>query len=93
MTKDVGILILGLLVAATPYLGFPASYERLIFVVAGLLIAILAFLIRGDFSLFSIEERTGDTFVENGSEHREVVSDGVMTEGTDTQHEGHQETH
>lgn len=73
MTKDVGILILGLLVAAMPFLGFPGNVKTIVFVVAGLLIALLAFLIRGDFSLFRIE-RTGNTFVENSDDHSRGVS-------------------
>lgn len=68
MTKDVGILILGLIVAATPFLGFPSNIKTFILVVCGLLVALLAFLIRGDFSLFRIERR-GDTFVENGGDY------------------------
>lgn len=75
MTKDVGILILGLIVAAMPFLGFPGGIKTVVFVVAGLLIALLAFLIRGDFSLFRIE-RTGNTFVENDRDH----SGGAMNE-------------
>ena len=64
MTKDVGILILGLVVAGMPFLGFPVNIERTILVIAGLAIALLAFLIRGDFSLFAVT-KTGDTFTEN----------------------------
>ena len=80
MSKDVGILILGLLTAAMPYLGFPANYERIIFVVVGLSVAVLAFLIRGDKSLFTIQ-RKGDTFSENNPEERVSVGDGIITEG------------
>lgn len=65
MTKDVGILILGLLVAAMPFLGFPSSFETVFFVGAGLLIAGMAFLIRGDFSYFHMPEKT-DTYAQNG---------------------------
>ena len=86
MTKDVGILILGLLTAAMPYLGFPTSYENIIFVAMGLSIATLAFLIRGDMSLFKIE-RSGDTFTDSSQEERHVVGDGIQTEGTETNHE------
>ena len=89
MTKDVGILILGLLVAAMPYLGFTATQERLILVVMGLSIAVLAFLIRGDISFFSIE-RNGGTFVENAPD-RKSVGDGIVTEGTDMNHEERKE--
>ena len=82
MTKDVWILVLGLLVAATPFLGFPISIENIIFVIAGLAIAILAFLVRGESDFFSIE-RSSDTFVENSNPKRAVVSDGISVEGED----------
>jgi|GEM_PF-644414 len=90
MTKDVSILILGLLTAAMPYLGFPANYEQIIFVVVGLTIAVLAFLIRGDISLFTIE-RSGDTFIENKPEKKPTMGDGIMTEGTEMNHEERKE--
>ena len=86
MTKDVGILILGLLTAAMPYLGFPTNYENIIFVVVGLSIAVLAFLIRGDMSLFKIE-RSGDTFTDSSNNERQVVGDGIDTEGAEMNHE------
>lgn len=85
MTKDVGILILGLIVAAMPFLGFPVRIENILYVVSGLLIALLAFLIRGDFSLLRIE-RTGDTFVENGRDYSKPMPDGVVA-GKESGHE------
>ena len=85
MTKDVGILVLGLLVAAMPYLGFPAHIERIILVIIGLIIALLAFLLRGDFSLFSIE-RKADTFVEEGPGRRGALDEAV-TRDTEEQYE------
>lgn len=86
MTKDVGILILGLLTAAMPYLGFPTNYENMIFVVMGLSIALLAFLIRGDLSLFTIE-RTGDTFTDSSKHEKPLVGDGISAEGTEMNHD------
>ena len=90
MTKDVGILILGLLTAAMPYLGFPTNYENIIYVGMGLSIAVLAFLIRGDISLFTIE-RSGNTFSENIPEGRAKVGDGIVTEGTEHSHDEHEQ--
>jgi len=86
MSKDVSILILGLLTAAMPYLGFPANYERIIFVVIGLSVAALAFLIRGDISLFSIE-RKADTFVENNPKEDVMGEGNTMTEEGGVEHE------
>ncbi len=86
MSKDVSILILGLLTAAMPHLGFPANCESLIFGAIGLSIAALAFLIRGDISLFSIE-RKADTFVENNPEEKVRGEGDTTTEGEDIGHE------
>lgn len=70
MTKDVGILVLGLLIAVMPFLGFTSNIETIIFVVSGLTVAVLAFLIRGEEVLpkNNIERKT-DMFVENGGNH------------------------
>lgn len=68
MTKDVGILILGLLTATMPFLGFPRSFESFLLIVIGLAIAVLAFIIRNE-GLSSnrgqLDKKT-DMFVENG---------------------------
>jgi|ETN02SMinimDraft_4_1059925.scaffolds.fasta_scaffold142851_2 hypothetical protein len=77
MTKDVGILILGLFVAVMPYLGFTSKIEKPIFVIVGLSIAVLAILIRDNLSL-SDNERKEDTFTENGMNHNRDVSDGIL---------------
>ena len=72
MTKDVGILILGLLVAAVPFLGFTRSIEDVIFTVCGLIIAFLAFLVRSDLSEHHQAEKT-DSFAQNGPPKPEPV--------------------
>lgn len=83
MTKDVGILILGLVVAATPFLGLPSSWKTALFVVSGLAITLLAFLLRGDISYRAGEkhnkgERRTDTFAENGTAHTQMeAGDGI----------------
>ena len=64
MTKDVGILVLGLIVAAMPFLGFPSNIEQFILIVSGLLIAVLAFFIRGE--LGTGREKT-ESYVQNES--------------------------
>ena len=78
MTKDVGILMLGLLVALMPFLGFPGSIERIVFVISGFAIAILAFFIRGD---FGGSEQETDSFVQNGG--RNVLDGTVEREKVD----------
>lgn len=50
MSKDLVVIVLGLWVAAMPFLGFPGLWETAIFVVSGLAIAILMFMIRQSFA-------------------------------------------
>ena len=93
MTKDVGILILGLVVVATPFLGLPSSWKTVIFVVLGLVIASLAFLLRGDLPLpgsgrYTGEGRKTDTFAENGSARADKMTrDGIKKISGDHPHE------
>ena len=46
MSKESSILLLGIIVAATQYSGLPSSWKNLIFFVSGVVIALLAFLLR-----------------------------------------------
>jgi hypothetical protein len=69
MNKDLTIIILGILVALLPFLGFPRSLETAIFVASGLSIAVFALLLRRKLTayssmLFRSEKRT-DAYVEN----------------------------
>jgi hypothetical protein len=70
MSKDLIVIILGILVAIMPFLGFPRSWETIIFLISGLIIAILGLILRGKLiayssRMFSSEKRT-DAYVENG---------------------------
>jgi hypothetical protein len=47
MSKETGVLIAGLLVFLTPFLGVPGSWRTVILVILGAAIAILGFLLRG----------------------------------------------
>ena len=83
MTKDVSILILGLAVAVTPFLGIPSSWKAVLLIVLGLVIALLAFLLRGDVS-FAVGgkhvkgERRTDTFAENEATRTQMeAGDGI----------------
>ncbi|MFA6341130.1 MAG: hypothetical protein WCX27_02755 [Candidatus Paceibacterota bacterium] len=69
MIKISTIFGLGILVALTPYLGFPMGGKNFIYIVSGILIVILSFLIRRELHevlrhLHSDEVKT-DTFSEN----------------------------
>lgn len=70
MSKEMTVILLGLLVAITPYLGIPGSWKTVLLVLSGLGIAAAGFLLRGE----SIGRMPGsktdahgfsNTFVEN----------------------------
>jgi len=75
MKKDLSIIILGLVVVVTPFLGVPTSWKNVIFVVAGLVITGLAYLLRmrANDTIHHMDEKRTETFVENGVR----VSDGI----------------
>jgi len=49
MSKDLIIIFLGAWVVLVPFLGFPSKWDTVIFVVSGLLIISLMFMLRKDF--------------------------------------------
>jgi hypothetical protein len=48
MSKEMGVIALGIFVAVVPYLGLPGSWKTTLFVVTGFLLALLGFLLRGE---------------------------------------------
>ncbi|HEX9608907.1 MAG TPA: hypothetical protein VGA06_01710 [Candidatus Paceibacterota bacterium] len=69
MSKNAIVIVLGLVVAAMPFLGFPSLWETAILVVLGVSVALLAFLLRQD--MLHAPTRwhmpaTHDVHVENG---------------------------
>lgn len=48
MVKEIVVVVLGLLVAVLPFLGFPSSWRTPMFALMGLAIAALGFLIRNE---------------------------------------------
>ena len=69
MSKELIIILLGLLVALMPYLGFPGSWKSVFSIVIGIVIAGIAFIVRQE-RLWKeredMRERHTGTFVENG---------------------------
>lgn len=69
MTRESFILILGAIVAATPFLGIPGSWKQYILVASGVLIVIVSYQLRRAAFFRSIEtsdgERRADAFVES----------------------------
>jgi hypothetical protein len=64
MSKEMTIIALGVLVVITPYLGIPGLWKTVIFVLAGLGLAGVGFLLRGEALARSAGEGH-DHFVEN----------------------------
>jgi len=48
MSKEMTVIALGVLVVITPFLGIPGSWKTFIFVVAGVALAAVGFLLRGE---------------------------------------------
>ena len=68
MKKDLSIIILGLVVVITPFLGIPTSWKNVVFVVVGFTISVFAYLLQknmNDDKYARVEKRT-EIFVENG---------------------------
>jgi len=85
MKKDTSILILGIIVVATPFLGVPSPWKTVIFVGAGLTIAALAYLLQRDVGgeIHFEGDRKTEMFVEN--DVRPI--DGAMKKKNDDSHE------
>ena len=73
MSKEMGVIALGLFVAALPYLGIPGSWKTILFVVAGLLLALIGFLMRGQTLSQSNRERA-TSHAHTGESHPFVES-------------------
>jgi len=82
MTKKRALIILGLLVALMPFLGFPREVRETVTVLSGLLIAALAFLLKRKLAA-EREASKSDTFTQNGilkeEHHSHQVRNGGLT--------------
>lgn len=67
MKKDLSIIILGLVVVITPFLGIPTSWKNVVFVVIGLTISVFAYLLQKDMNNggYARAEKRTEIFVEN----------------------------
>ena len=69
MSKDAIVIILGLAVAAMPFLGFPSLWKTIILVALGISIAVLVFLLRQEMFGQGHEHKkhtASEVYVENG---------------------------
>jgi len=69
MIKQRTIFILGLWTAILPFLGFPNSWKKVLFLITGLFIAYLAYLLyREKKGVVSVKEHRADTYTDNRNE-------------------------
>jgi hypothetical protein len=70
MSKHAYIFITGLLVAILPFLGFPRSWDNVFFAVSGVILMVIAVLLRREQHRLEIGKtktsRASQVFVENG---------------------------
>ena len=66
MRKEKTLLIIGIWVAVLPFLGFPDTWRKILFVISGLMLVYLAYLYYEQVkSLISRDENTSKTFIDN----------------------------
>lgn len=66
MSKEMTVIVLGVLVVITPYLGIPGSWKTVILVLSGFVLAGAGFLLRGE-ALARSSTRGQGHFVENSA--------------------------
>ncbi len=65
MSKEMAIIILGLMVFIAPYLGVPSVWRVALITLLGLAIMIVGFLLRGEVLFKGINKSKHGTFVES----------------------------
>ena len=76
MTKETGLIILGSIVALTPFIGIPGSWKTVVFIFVGILIVLFGFLLRlrrmiESRDILSKRGKHTDSYVENGIQAQE----------------------
>ena len=66
MSKEMGVIALGIFVVIQPYLGIPNSWHTFLSVVAGVAIMVLGFLLRGEALSEGTRPHKHNSFVESG---------------------------
>jgi len=64
MSKEMGVILLGVWVVVVPYLGLPTSWKTILIVLSGIGIVALGLLIRGE-TLSRRSVHRHDPFIEN----------------------------
>lgn len=69
MSKETLVLVLGIVIFFTPFLGLPYQYKEWVLIVAGILLMAIGYRLRRQVFLESLQdeggERRGDVFVES----------------------------
>jgi VIT1/CCC1 family predicted Fe2+/Mn2+ transporter len=78
MSKEMTVIALGALVAVTPYLGIPGSWKTALLALAGLALAGLGFLLRGE-SIARAAGRGSGHFVENSAPAHKHRDHGISS--------------
>jgi hypothetical protein len=67
MSKEMTVIALGVLIVITPFLGIPGSWKTFIFIIAGLVLAAVGFLLRGEALRRGEGQHSQGHFVENSA--------------------------
>ncbi len=67
MSKEMGIIVLGIFVVVQPYLGIPGSWHTFLSVIAGIAIFSLGLLLRGESLAGGRKGSSKHSFVENST--------------------------
>ena len=82
MSKEMGVILLGLWVVIVPYLGVPESWRTVFIILAGIAIAVIGLLLRGETLARGVSEHKHQPFVEQAPQ--QPVPPTPSEEHTDT---------
>ncbi len=84
MSKETLVLVLGIAVFFTPFIGLPREYKDWILIVSGIVLMLIGYRLRRQVFLDSLThesgERRADGFVESTYVNQSESNDGVHTE-------------
>ena len=70
MSKEMAVIVLGIVVAVTPYLGIPGSWKTILLLVTGVSILVLGFFLRAEMLSRGLRRGNNHPFVENAHEEQ-----------------------
>lgn len=76
MSKEMTVIVLGVLTVVTPYLGIPGLWKTVILVIAGVVLAGVGFLLRGEALARGAGQGRGH-FVENSAPAAQPRDNGI----------------